>query len=165
VCHWIQTSLSRHPHNLSYSSSTQPWGFPWEKRHVRWLRPLPKIITESINYPESPRLTSKGGSADRRHIVADNGTRSGDLLGRRRRTRQEHPPSAKGERPRTATQGLSTLPRSGGHIHTTFPTRICWSADAIYERPSTNQMTHSAAEHFTYCFSLFFKKIGHERDT
>jgi hypothetical protein len=118
---WKQTSLIRfnelpvcvcgigyrlpHSDNLSYPSSTQPRKFP-EKRLIHWLRPLPKII------PESLRLTYKGGNASRRHTVVGNGTRTGDLLRRRRRTRNEHSPSGQGERPRPTTYFLAAKQRN-----------------------------------------------------
>jgi hypothetical protein len=48
-------------------------------------------------------------NARRRHTVADIRTRSEDLLGRRRRAREEYPPSGEGERRRAAT---------GSNMHT-----------------------------------------------
>jgi hypothetical protein len=59
---------------------------------------------ESQNYPwKSLKLTNKEGNASRRHTVADNRIRSENLLGRRRPTQEEHPPSGQRERLRAVT--------------------------------------------------------------
>jgi hypothetical protein len=108
ACHWRQTSSRR----ILIICPTQPLHTTTRILLIKNTCSLTAPIAKNhpwdhIIIPKSPRLNYKEGNAGRSHTVADNGTRSGDLLGRRRRTREEHPPSGKGERPLSATLPFS----------------------------------------------------------
>jgi hypothetical protein len=104
VCHWVQALLIWNSSQAALSKLHKTTRIPWEKRHVRWLRPLPKspLRTTKLSL-KSLRLTNKEGNTGKSHTVADNRTRSEDRLGGRRPTREEHPPAVEGERRRAAT--------------------------------------------------------------
>jgi hypothetical protein len=112
VCVSSESDLVKtYPHNLPYPTSPHNTRIPLRKETCS----LTATIAQNHPWdhkiiPESPRLTYKRGNAGIRHTVADNGTRSGDLLERRRRTREEHPPSGKGERRRAAIHLLLPKP-------------------------------------------------------
>jgi hypothetical protein len=55
----------------------------------------------------------------------DNGTGSEDQLGRRRPTREEHPPSGQGEHRRAATIGIQLFPVLSLGSHMYLMSRLC----------------------------------------
>jgi hypothetical protein len=104
VCHWVQALLSRKSSQSAISELHITTRIPLRKESWSLTTTIDQIILEihklSLKILE---VNQQKGQRCRRHTVAENRTRSEDLLGGRRPTREEHPPSGEGERRRAAT--------------------------------------------------------------
>jgi hypothetical protein len=96
-CLWVQALLSRKSSQSSLSELHITTRIPLRKKTCSLTATIAQIIPENHKLStKSQRLTNKDGNASRRHTVADNRTRSEDLLAGRRPKREEHPPSDQG---------------------------------------------------------------------
>jgi hypothetical protein len=82
VCHWVQAVLSRKSSQSALSKLHITTRISLRKETCSLTATIAKIIPENHRLClKSLRLKNKDGNAGRRHTVADNGTRSEDLLG------------------------------------------------------------------------------------